>query len=389
MSVVQFKRFARPRALEAVGRPLLLRFFETFQRAGSARGLVLPSPDLPDPEWFAAVARLFSLPEALPDDLVEALYSIDEMSTAEGQEQLERAASEAGLGPEFAEKSTRQDLALQVWLAAPALLARVHNQQRMRRLSRFEYFGTALPAEKRPPFTPPDAQTVQRITALLDPWFARHRRGHNTSRIELYFASEPPPPEGLGPEYWFLVRHGDPFRRTSKVEEQRTEILHFRPQRDDVVVYSAFADEIRVNCRTRGERDLYVRSFGEGLRGCADYFSVRDTYTLEPLRTAGPDALLADGIPGLDKVVLREVQVTRDHDQKMLTLAGDDLFQGPAGDEPIPPHGRLRSAAFDLHFTGCRRPRPLHIRPPNVLKLGRHCDAAVAQLWLRRGAFRN
>jgi len=390
MSVLKFKRFTRPQALRAIGRPLLLRFFERFQPECSGQDLRLPSPDCPDAEWYGALAWLFSTPEALPDSLVEALYSIDEMSTPEGQERLESAVAQAGLQLEVAEASTRHDLALQVWLAAPGLLARLHNQHRMRRLSVFEYFGTALPPERRPAFLVPSQTTLQGLTALLDPWFARHQRGRNTIRIELYEVPETAATDQANVEFWFLVRHGDTFSRTPKVEEQRTEIIHFRPQRDDVVVYSARLDEIRINSRTRGERDLYVRAFGQCLRGSRDYYCARDTYTLQPLRTAGPDALQADDVPGLDKVVLRQFQLGLDNDQHVITFAGDDLFRCPArsAEEPIPPEGRLRCATFDLHFTGCRRPRPLHIRPPNVLKLGRHCDAHLAHLWMERRAFR-
>ncbi len=392
MPIIRFKRFTRPRALQAVGRPLLLQFFEKFQSQCQERQLALPAADLPETEWFGALARLFSTPEALPDGLVEALYSIDEMSTAEGQEQLEAAVAEAGVVLEPAAGATRHDLALQVWLAAPSLLARIHNQHRMRRLSVFEYFGTPLSPERRPALRAPDAETLRQLTALLDPWFARHQRGRNTSRIELHALPHGPSgsPIENETEYWFLIRHGDTFSRTPKVEEQRTEIIHFRPQRDDVVVYSAAQDEIRVNCRTCGERDLYVRTFGLCLRGSEDYFCARDTSTLEPLRAAGAEALQADDIPGLDKVVLREFQVALDNEQQVVTIAGHDLFKCPAreSEEPIPPLGRLRAAAFDLHFSGCGRPRPLHIRPPTVLRLGRHCDAGVAQLWMRRRAFR-
>ncbi|HEY5911804.1 MAG TPA: hypothetical protein VJA21_14475 [Verrucomicrobiae bacterium] len=390
MSVIRFKRFTRPQALAAMGRPLLLRFFDKFQLKRAEGELALPAPDLPEGEWLGELARLFASPEALPDSLVEALYAIDEMSTPEGQEQLEAAVAQAGLRLESGEGSTRHDLALQVWLAAPALLARIHNQHRMRRLSVFEYFSTTLPPEGRPPFAAPGPAGLQRIAELLDPWFARHQRGHNTSRIELYLLPESAPPADAGREFWFLVRHGDTFARAPKVEEQRTEIIHFRPQRDDVVVYAPEPDEIRVNSRTRGERDLYVRTFGLCLRGDEDYFRARNAYTLEPLRAAGPDALQADDIPGLDKVVLRGVQVALDNDKHLVTLEGEDLFGCPPrrDGEPIPPQGRLRCAAFDLHFTGCRRPRPLRIRPPNVLKIGRHCDAAVAHLWMARRAFR-
>src|ERR1051326_7579353 len=89
------------------------------------------------------------------------------------------------------------------------------------------------------------------LTQDLDAWFARNQRGAETTRIEVY------PMDG---EFWFLIRHGDIFTRASKVEQQNTEILHFRPERDDVVVYSPERDEVRVNARTKGERDQIGRA---------------------------------------------------------------------------------------------------------------------------------
>jgi hypothetical protein len=77
-------------------------------------------------------------------------------------------------------------------------------------------------------------------------------------------------------------------------------------------------------------------------------------------------------------------------EKHVLTREGEDLFLCPApdADEAIPRYGRLRCAAFDLHFTGCSKPRPLHIRPPNILKLGRHCDVHLVDCWLSRRGFR-
>ena len=45
-------------------------------------------------------------------------------------------------------------------------------------------------------------------------------------------------------------------------------------------------------------------------------------------------------------------------------------------------------AAFDFYFEGTKKPRKVQVRPPNILKLGRHCDAAVVQKWLSEKRFR-
>jgi hypothetical protein len=334
MPILKFKRFNKHQTLKHIGREQLGQFFGHFRPDFAASGLTLPGPDLPESQYFQALARLLMAPEGLPDRFNEALFAIDEMATQRGQELLQATSEWAGLQVQFKPESSPEEIALQVWLAAPALLARTHNAQRLRRLTAFEYAGSKFAKEERLPFDPgtlspnpspigwargteqgppcSQASTTHQpstlqpspnfaaLTTALDGWFGRHQRGQQTTRIEVYHIDE---------EFWFLVRHGDAFVRTPKVEQQRTEIIHFRPERDDVVVYSPERDEIRINARTKGERDLYLEQFGLHLRGRAGYFSKHETYTLEPLRTEGADALEAGDIEGILKIVLHELEV--------------------------------------------------------------------------------
>lgn len=393
--IVRFKRFARLSVLKRIGRELLDRFLRQFERELKTQGLVCPAATLDDSEYYGAWNRLLSAPDQLPDRLNEALFAIDEMSGPEGQEQLELALARTAFPPAFNPDSSREDIALQVWLDDPALLARVHNQQRLRRLKTFEYFGNDRPTAERPAFAPPTPATLNDLAAAMDSWFARHHRGHNTTRVELCGFMDGAKDAYESPaEFWFLVRHGDSFARTPKVEAQQTEILHFRPERDDVVVYSPYHDEVRINARTKGERDLYLRVFGLHLRGSENYFSSRRTYTLEPLRSSGQESLEPDGAGDIVKIVLRELEIAWDNPLLGRTIReADDLFARPAeanavfGDA-ISGAGRLTRATFDVHFCNSARPRPVQIRLPNVLKVGRHCDAQSVDRWLCRRGFR-
>jgi hypothetical protein len=379
MTTLRFKRFTRPQVLRSVGRRLLGEFFSRFTNEFQALGLALPAPDSPDDLYFRSVARLLAGPEALPVELNEALFAIDELATAEGQERLEAAVSQARLPLDFPQDLTRAEMAMQVWLASPALLARTHNQQRFHRLSAFECFGAQPAHGPRPPACAAADATLERLRAELDPWFARHQRGSNTTRLELY---------PIADEFWFLVRHGDTFTRSASVDAQRTEILHFRPERDDVIVYSPEHDEIRINTRTKGERDLYVRKFGLCLRGSEDYFSDPRTYTLEPLRTDGPQVLDTAGIEGIRKIVLREIEVAwLDGRREVVTRESEDLFK-TGGADVIPAGWRLLRAGFDVEFCDRPKPGPLQIRPPNLIRIGRHCDLRLLNPWMRRSGLR-
>ena len=67
-----------------------------------------------------------------------------------------------------------------------------------------------------------------------------------------------------------------------------------------------------------------------------------------------------------------------------------DIFSsGAEGAAPaISESGLLGRAVFDFYFGDSKKPRKVHVRPPNILKLGRHCDAIVVQRWLTARGFR-
>jgi hypothetical protein len=211
-----------------------------------------------------------------------------------------------------------------------------------------------------------------------------NHRGSETTRIELY---------PLRGEYWFLIRHGDVFVRAPKVRQQTTEILHYRPERDDVVVYSPTLDEIRVNARTQGERELYIQQFGLHLRGGLDYFSHRTPYTLEPLRAQGASALDADGLDGISNITLRELEILLNNNQReTITRQAEDIFRcaplDPRHASPIPEDVHLARAIFDIQFAGASKAHPVEIRPPNILKVSRRSDPHAVQDWLLKRGFR-
>jgi hypothetical protein len=271
-----------------------------------------------------------------------------------------------------------------VFLAAPGLFAEKQSELRLCRLSSFRYFGSKQAANRGASFAPPARATLDLLTRDLDEWFPRHNRGRQTTQIEVH---------RMDGEFWFIVWHGDAFARTPKVEPRRMEMLHFRPAVDDVVVYCPERDELRINAGTQGERELYRQAFGTRLCGDANYFSEKKAYTLEPLRTDGADALDTDGVPGLTRVVLREYEVAWDNAFREFVIRGAEDVFGAAGHrgwsgEVIPSSGRLVWAVFDFHFAGASKPRRVEVRPPNVLKLGRHCDARLVQRWLSERGFR-
>lgn len=383
MSTLRFKRFSKPHVLKDIGRHLLGKFFARFKDDLEVKAVSLPDPGLADEEYFGALSGLLLSPEGLPDSLNDALYAIDEMATEDGQQRLEDGVAEEQLPLTFDEKSSREDIALQVWLESPELLAKKHNEQRLIRLSSFEYYSSPTPTDRSATFQKPDAETIDALTGALDLWFSQHNRGHKTTKIETH---------EIDGEFWFMIRHGDTYARTPKVEEQRSEVIHYRPEKDDVVVYAPDLDEIRVHAGTKGEKQLYREKFGFYLFGREDYFSAFKTYTLEPLRL-GKDSLLPEGVEGIREIILREVEMGWDGGfNDGIVRKSDDVFASAAAYErpfnPIHEKAKLRRAVFDVYFGDSEKPRKVQIKPPNILKLGRHCDARLVHRWLSKQKFR-
>ncbi len=383
MASIRFKRFTKPHVLKDIGRALLGRFFAKFKDDLAEKEVTLPDPALADEEYFGTLADVLLSPEGLPGTLNDALYAIDEMATEDGQQRLEEGVAEAQLPLTFDEKSTREDIALQVWLESPELLAQKHNEQRLIRLSSFEYYSNPAPTDRSATFQAPDAATLDALTGAFDLWFSRHNRGHKNTKIE---------PHEIDGEFWFMIRHGDTYARTPKVEGSRSEVLHYRPEKDDVVVYTPDLDEIRIHAGTKGEKQLYREKFGFYLFGRENFFSEFKTYTLEPLRL-GKDSLDPQGIEGIREIILREVEMGWDGQfNDGLVRKSDDVFASAAAYErsfnPINEKAKLRRAAFDVYFGDEEKPRKVQIRPPNILKLGRHCDARLVHRWLSKQKFR-
>lgn len=383
MATIRFKRFSKPHVLKDIGRQLLGKFFSKFGDVLLEKDVKLPDPSLSDEEYFGSISNLLLSPEGLPGSLNDALYAIDEMATPDGQQRLEQAVEDEKLSVTFDDKSSHADIALQVWLESPDLLARKHNEQRLIKLSSFEYFSNPNPVDRSASFAAPDEATINKLVGELDRWFCKHNRGEENTKIAMH---------DIDGEYWFVISHGDTYMRTPKVERHRSEIIHYRPEKDDVVVYAPDLDEIRIHAGTKGEKELYRDKFGLYLAGAEDYFSEFKTYTLEPLRQ-GIDALDPHGVEGIREIILREVEMAWHGEfNDALVRKSDDVFASAASYQrpynPIHETAKLRRAVFDVYFYDSEKPRKLQIRPPNILKLGRHCDARLIHRWLSKQKFR-
>ncbi len=120
-------------------------------------------------------------------------------------------------------------------------------------------------------------ETIAALKADMDEWFSRKRRGR-ASKVFIYVKED---------YVWFLVGHGEPFTRESIIKDGESSSLFYRPEKYDVLVYSPENGDIRMNARSKGEKEPYRIKFGLHLFGDSEFFDGKSKFTLEPLRESG------------------------------------------------------------------------------------------------------
>jgi hypothetical protein len=364
LATFKLRRFASPAALAHIREEQLRAFLAPHAPYFSKRGIRLDSVlDLD-----ALVAIFMSPDDETPEQLVNGLYLVHEMSTPRYMEVLLAKAPPAML--DGLVDPTPTDVAIQVWLRAPHLLERVHAERFMGIRKRFEYFPLQEPKREL-------VLTDESVTALeidLGHWFAEKEKG-DLVRVFAY-----PRPDAI----WFLVRHGEAFRREKAIRNRKSETVFYRPEKHDLVVYTPELGELRVNAETKGETELYRAKFGEHLFGDPHCFvGSSRRYTLDPLRSN--NSLACGDVPGIDWIHLVEVTIFHGGDQdEYETRRARDIYKvfGVRLDR-----GTLTSARFRVKFSDAEGPRSVTVRLPNVAMFTRDEDGRRVEEWLKRRGF--
>jgi hypothetical protein len=370
--------FARPDRLKHIAPARLLAFLDPWKAYFTARGIDLSAVDVDDMPLDNIAHVLMNPDVTVPEDMVNALYYVDETASHDTMEQLLDRAAAAGIDIDDDTETSAADVAVQIWLAQPMLLQRQHAEAVAFARSNFMYFagsggaGADLPEMR-------DAQRIL-MQNRMDGWFEKKRRGRACG----IFAFP------RGSKIWFLVRHGLPMRREGKhLDDGEGGIAFYRPQQHDVLIYDAETDEMGVNASTKGERTLYLEVIGEVLFGDENYFNSSERFTLEPLREVGPDSLACEDIEGIARVRLVEFGRFWGGSQNDIEIRkADDLYKSFGDSWPTRlAGGKLTYAVFKVAFEGSRRERKVTVRPANIARYERDSDTDVIDVWLKARGF--
>lgn len=378
MATYNLRRFAHAEGLKAIGREHLLALLKPHKSYLDSRGFTLPPLSASDGIDYEQLVNVLMSPDTTtPKGLIDALYFVHEMATPESMDILLHEADSNGIMLDGSSDPTPADVAVQVYLLDKDLLERKHAEQYLTRPRSYEYFQTETTPV--PKFRKPSQKTLSALARDLDDWFEKKKRGRG-SRVFVY------PKKDV---VWFLVRHGDPFKREGSLDGDQTSSVFYRPEKYDVLVYDPATGEIRMNACSKGEKEMLRQKFGRHLFNDDDFFPGTGKYTLEPLRSDGDASIVCTDVDGMEWVRLKEVQYFWGGAEKEIEIRkANDVFAALAArGRGMPSKARIIRASFQVKFTDSKTARTVTIRPSNIAQYTRDSDAAVVEDWLSKRGF--
>lgn len=378
MATYNLRRFSKPDMLRKIKRQHLITFLASYDDYFADRGLNLPPAVSSDSLDYDALCRILQTPDtSTPDGLAEALFFVNEMSTIKGFDAIQDEIEGTDLDVQISKDAAHADLVIQVWILDQSIIERLHAEQFLSRPRSFEYFCS----ENRPGngFVVPDAKTVKLLETDLDDWFEKKRRGRSS---KVFVFSKPD-------ATWFLVRHGEPFTRESTIKDGESSSVYYRPEKYDVLSYNPESGEIKINAKSKGEKELYRTCFGHHLFGNKEHFSNKSKFTFAPLSEQMADALLCDDIDGMEWIKLKEIHVFRGGPHKEIEIrkAEDLMAVYLENDKRIFPKQRIMKATLEVKFEDAKSSRAVTINAGNKASFKRDDDAELLEEWMTRRGF--
>lgn len=208
MATFTLRHFSSAESLQAVQAKYLMDLLDKHAAYFATRGVDFGSFNGHGPDYEAIAAVLMTPDEQTPSELIDDLYYVDEMATADAMDGLLEAAAAAGVKLDVGDEPTPADVAVQVRLRAPALLEQKHAEHfLLQRRRTFEYFQSPDGVDTK--YRAPGAKKLRACEDALGIRLEAMKRGR-TCKLFVF-----PRPDGV----WFLVRRGDPFKREGSIEK--------------------------------------------------------------------------------------------------------------------------------------------------------------------------
>lgn len=376
MSSLDLGRFSRPDTLASVRTDLLRQFFEPFTGYFAYRDFDIATLEGSQPaEALEVLSSILISPcRDTPRELIDALFCIQEVATPKHSDMLEATA--AGESVRLPADATALEMAISIWMASPDAIKQLHQRHFVSKVRSFEYYCSGV--NQQVPLELND-ERVGQLERSLAVYFEKKKRGYGCKLH--HFSQEH--------ENWFVICHGGLLRRKSTWEDGKAGSIAYRPERFDLVIYDAIAQELRVNARTDSLREHYRRQFGFYLFGREQHFADKSKYCLEPLIRDRKSALITKDTSGLDSVTLTELcYEILDGCREVRTHRAPDVFDALEQHQlEIPSNVRTLEASFKVRFSGQQQARSLTLKPSNTAHYARDDGGQLIEEWLMRRGF--
>jgi hypothetical protein len=301
------KKFASKGFFQTVDLDLLERLLE-----GHAAGLPFALADLPEAEKERRRAlhdRFLAIDEGFPDELLDALHCILQLSDKQGLSCLCERADLTGvqLVPVAETEGDRdgrhlhpQHVALRAYLDHREIFDQaIDFRAFLQPSSPAEFNGVREGVDCRHD----DPTACEAFRQAVSAYFSGRYLGRYCE-VRWY------PEED---EINILILHGRHMMVTPVEERGEEHVIRFRELRQDTVRYSPATGRLRTSAEHATEREKLKVLFAVHLIGESDFFDGEDSenlYTLDPVREQGADFQLeTDWDPDLEKVRIVEVQL--------------------------------------------------------------------------------
>ena len=380
MASFRLTRIASPGLLASIEPKRLVRFLEPMQDLLVEKGFAWPDPVSGEVD-YDKLAEILHFPlEPPPEAMIESLLLVEEMSDYGQMDRILDSLRKRQLDLGLDGNVSAADVAVEACLRAKPILAELHAENRTVRARNFKYFsGPTKGFRKFPRF---DDAKLTTLAAELDKTFVERKRDEG-SQVFVF-------PRGR--EVWIMVRRGGTLQRhEARGEDGKPKIGVVRPLEYDVLLYDTETDEIGLNVQTNWQEKLYLHSIGKHFFSNENYFPRQCTLTFQPLIMYGPEALLCQDIPGLDKVKLVEVvKMYNDEFSTTESKKSSDLFGSLKGSwRTFFAYGRIVRAVFKMWFHGEKKPRTVTLAHPNVTKYERDSDGMLVLEWMVAREFKS
>lgn len=383
MANFRLRQFSDQAVLRQVRVDRLIEFLGRHREYFERLGIDLDRPDEATLDYDRIAHALLNTDETAPGALIDDLYFVDEMATAEGMDQVVAAVGD--LPPEtqraidLGADPTPADVAVAVRLRAPGILERKHAERFVTTKRSFYYFRPA----KRPHslyVTPSNSKLAALEASLADGFEALKR-----SRAVKVFVFE------KKDAVWILVRRGEPCKREAAVDPTGSGSVFYRPAVYDVLRYDRPAEELSVSAGSSKKiLELHRLAFGRHLFDDEAYFADRkNLFTLDPLQVSGPESLACGDVEGLESVILKEIRIHWGGPENEVEIRkATDLFRAfERRNRPISAAARIVSAKFAMTFGDSKTARSVTISSSNTTSFTRDSDSPLVEEWMVKRGF--